>query len=102
VRLAEFFTSLPWWDLAPCNDLLIDDAAEALVACTPEYEVIVAYVEQASGLTLNVDAERQYAGEWFNPRTGERTPAGLTAIDGNFEIAATPWLGDGALLLRHL
>jgi hypothetical protein len=102
VRLGEFFTNLPWWDLAPCNGLLVDDAAEVLVACTPEHEVIVAYVEQTGGPTLNVDVERQYAGEWFNPRTGERTPASLTTIDGALEIAATLWPGDGVLLLRRM
>ena len=101
VRLKRFFEALPWWELEPCNQLLaMDDGENAVVACTPEHGLIVAYVSQADELALNIGTESQYAGQWFNPRTGERGPARISKGDGKVMVEPSPWQGDSVLLLR--
>lgn len=101
VRLKRFFERLPWWELEPADQLLAtDDGGKRVVACTPGQTVIVVYVPQAGELALNLAAERGYAGEWFNPRTGETQPARVSRGDGDVVVGSPPWRGDAVLLLQ--
>jgi hypothetical protein len=55
-------------------------------------------VLRQTGLALNMEA--RYAGEWFDPTTGERQPAQVSQGDGRLAVQPSPWPGDAVLLLQ--
>ncbi|HZF26868.1 MAG TPA: DUF4038 domain-containing protein [Steroidobacteraceae bacterium] len=100
--LAEFFGSIPWWQLTPDERLLVrqpygdDPARHASASRSESGELAVVYL--AAGGTIKLRRELLAAkvhGEWFDPRTGRRT--GIQEPRG-FEFAA-PDQQDWVLLL---
>lgn len=80
--LRAFFDSLPWWRLRPAQELLVvqpgDQDAEAFitVATTEERDTVVAYLPKGGEVHLSHQVNIAEA-QWFDPRTGERHPAGV-------------------------
>ncbi|MDX9754325.1 MAG: DUF4038 domain-containing protein [bacterium] len=75
--LHEFFASIPWWNLAPVQDLLAtqpgkDNAAEFVaVAKTPEGDTVVAYLPEGGKVELQtVGLAAGLKARWYCPRTG--------------------------------
>ncbi len=103
-RLAELFTSLPWWTLRPAQEILAaqpssDDPARFVAAARSEDgSVAVLYLPVGGEITLapGVAAEKTHA-QWFDPRTGQRKEASPT--DSN--RFAAPDTQDWVLLLRR-
>jgi hypothetical protein len=94
-HLAEFFASVPWWELRPDDALLVaqpggDDAARHVSAArTEDGKVGVLYLPVGGEISVSMAGGR---GEWFDPRTGERIPAQPVA-PGTFRAPDTQdWL----------
>ena len=84
--LWEFFTSIPWWTLRPDDNLLLEQPGESNPALhvsasrSERGDLAVVYLPRGSEAKLRsgILAEGLRA-EWFDPRTGERTPAAAEA-----------------------
>jgi hypothetical protein len=81
-HLAELFATLEWWRLRPAGDRLADqpgakDPAKFVAAArTPEGDLALAYLPAGGKVTLRPRAPgRGLTAEWFDPRTGKRSPA---------------------------
>ena len=91
-RLAAFFTSLKWWALRPDSALIPPQTpGPRYVSAARSDAGDHAVLYLPAGGTIPVDARRlrpDLPATWFNPRTGERTPAApargpFTAPDDN-------------------
>lgn len=85
-HVSDLFTSLDWWTLRPDQELLQsqpggDDPTRHVAAARSEAgDLAVVYLPVGGSVTLRPDALRSdLQAEWFNPRTGRRTPAGSAA-----------------------
>jgi len=89
--LRRFFDSLPWWQLRPAPELLVDQPGEGephrfvATARKEDGQLAVVYLPQGSVLSLSKGGDiplcleslkRPSIARWFNPRTGEWTNAG--------------------------
>jgi arylsulfatase A-like enzyme len=90
-HMAGLFTSLPWWQLRPANELLRDQPGKAdparfiSIAATVDQETLVAYTPKGDPISFDAkarSADLQVA-RWFNPRTGRFTAA-ATKEPGRF------------------
>ena len=79
---AELFTSLPWWQLRPYQELLVaqpggdDPAKHVAAAWSDNGDLAVIYLPAGGEVCLKTD--RLVEGlkvEWFDPRTGKRRAA---------------------------
>jgi hypothetical protein len=102
-HMAELFTSLPWWRLRPAQDLLAkqpggdDPARHVAAARTEKGDAAVVYLPAGGEVALDVKGlARGFRAEWFDPRTGRRTPARAIG-PGQF---AAPDQQDWVLVLR--
>ncbi len=102
--LADFFASLPWWQLRPDEEGLLaaqpgaeDPARHIAAARTQKGDVAVLYLPAGGAVTLKPGAlgSGPHA-EWFDPRTGARTPARSAGQDTFQAPDAQDWV----LLLR--
>lgn len=101
--LAEFFTSLPWWELRPRQEILAeqpgaeDPFRHIAAAQTQDGKVTVLYlpVGGEAALKPGLLTERASA-EWVDPRTGKRQAASPGA-EGRY---AAPSGEDWLLLIR--
>lgn len=101
-RLAECFTSIQWWKLRPCQELLrqqpydSDKAKFVSAACSESGDLAMLYLPVGCEIQLNTDKLKQgLQAYWFDPRTGERTEA-KTLSDGTYN---TPDEQDWVLLI---
>ncbi len=92
-HMVDFFTSFEWWKLDPHDDL-VDEGAYCLAAPGQKYAL---YLRTGRPVTVRL-APGEYEAEWFNPRTGKRSPAG-TAKGPAWKSPASPDSADWALLL---
>jgi hypothetical protein len=102
-HMAALFTSLPWWQLRPDDTLLAaqpggdDPARHVSAARTESGDVALLYLPVGGPVTLKPEALPASAqAEWFDPRTGQRTPA-QTAAPATFRA---PDDQDWVLVLR--
>lgn len=81
-HLGDLFTSLPWWQLRPAQNVLAmqpggnDPMRTTVAAASDAGDVAVVYLPVGGPVALN--AERLKPGlpvEWFNPRNGRVRPA---------------------------
>ena len=80
--LGEFFNSIPWWTLRPDNNLLMeqpggDNPARHVSASRSEHgDLAVVYLPVGGELKLRPGVLTDgLKAEWFDPRTGRRTPS---------------------------
>jgi arylsulfatase A-like enzyme len=82
-HMAGLFTSLPWWQLRPANEILreqpgvTDPARFVAAAATEDRKTLVAYTPKGDPVALDAKAISADANKsrWFNPRTGRFDPA---------------------------
>lgn len=96
-RMKEFFTSFPWWELDPRDDL----AGERTLVLAEEGKRYVAYLPEGKEAKLTL-AKGEYKGRWYNPRTGDWSDLPLVkqAQDGTWTSPPASDAGDWALLLE--
>ncbi len=71
-HFGEFWRGTEYWKLEPSDQLV----SEGYCLANPGQEY-VAYQSKAQSFTLNIaGSSATLLGEWFNPLSGERTPAG--------------------------
>lgn len=100
--LKSFFTSLPWWTLAPAPTAITwaasapTDTQSAFASTDPSHSVtVVYYPHRVDGGgpytgTLTDLTPGRYAMKWYNPRTGSYTPAGSVTVTGSQGTAQLP------------
>ena len=82
--LHDFFTQTNFHRLQPSQKLV----NRGICAAWPNSEYIV-QLPSGGSVTVDLSAARgTFAVDWFNPRTGERAPAGTTTGGGNRSFAA--------------
>ena len=107
-RLSSLFASRRWFDFIPDqkHEVVIDGLGEfngldyLTAAITKNRKSIVAYLPSARPFTVNLN---KILGEnatvwWFNPRTGDTTPAGQFATTGSHKFLP-PSEGDWVLVV---
>jgi hypothetical protein len=68
-RMRDFFTSVAWWTTEPRPDL----AGAGTLALADPGALYLAYLPSGGRASLTL-APGAYRAEWFDPRTGDRTP----------------------------
>ncbi len=71
-HMVDFFTSFEWWKLEP-HDELVDTWAYCLAEPGRRY---VVYLRTGRPVDVRLEGG-EYHAEWFNPRTGRRSSAGV-------------------------
>ena len=102
-QIAALFSRIAWWKLRPAPELLAEQPGElaparfVAAARSEEGDLAIVYVPADRVVALRLEHLRSgLIARWFDPRTGEYTPATPAAgDDGRFE---TPGDGDWALL----
>jgi Protein of unknown function (DUF4038)/Domain of unknown function (DUF5060)/Putative collagen-binding domain of a collagenase len=93
-HMADFFTSFDWWKTNP-DDSLVTHGDYCLAA---PGNIYVIYLPMAGSVTAKLEAG-SYKAEWFNPRTGKKTP--LPDADGrSWSSPMAADSGDWAILLQ--
>ena len=93
-HFGEFWRGTEYWKLEPSDQLVSDGYCVA----NPGQEY-VAYQSKAQSFTLNlVGNSAKLTGQWFNPLTGERTPAGQIKIGRSTVNPPDDW-GDAPIIL---
>lgn len=76
--LRDFFDRLPWWDLRPADDLVLERKPDKLfrsyvkAAKSTDNKWLVIYVPENTAITIKVGAlGKKVVGLWFDPRTGK-------------------------------
>jgi len=102
--MAEFFGKIEWWRLAPCHELIRDQAEDwtrrMVMAKTDKGDLAVAYLPDNPAIRIDT---RSFAiplrARWHNPRTGEQL-AGERIEPGTSEVTfAHPAGWEDALLV---
>ena len=93
-QLRDFFETTRYWELAPAED--VASAGWALV--NPGREYVVA-LKQAAPFTVTLPAAGSFRGEWLNPITNQRAPAGNLQSGAN-ALNPPPALGTGLVVLH--
>jgi hypothetical protein len=83
-HVAELFASIAWWRLLPAPELVAvqpraEQVGSTIVAARAAAgDLAVVYVPDAAAVTLRPGSLREkLTATWFDPRTGERSPASL-------------------------
>ncbi|WP_432970460.1 DUF4038 domain-containing protein [Dactylosporangium sp. CA-233914] len=112
--LKSFFTSLPWWRLAPAPTVITwadtapTDSQLAFASTTADHShTVVYYPHRLDGGqpytgTLTDLPHGQYSMKWFNPRTGGYAAAGsfkVTGAQGTAQLPPEPSATDDWALL---
>lgn len=102
-HLAELFTSVPWWQLRPADDLLTeqpggaDPARYVAAARSAKGDLALLYLPVGGAVRLKPGIlARDLQREWVDPRTGQRLPA-RSEEPGGFQA---PDNQDWVLVLR--
>ncbi len=94
-HFGEFWRSTEYWKLEPSDNL----AEDALCIAQPGKEYIV-FQKEAQPFTVEITGTPSpLKGEWFNPFTGERTPAGDFPNGKSSRKPPEGW-GDAPLVLH--
>lgn len=107
IRLGRFMRAFAWFDLIPDHRREFLDAGwrdpagldYAAAATTRDHRAAVVYMPTARTVSVRLGRlkGRQATVCWFDPATGERTPAGVFPARGTHEFAP-PGPGDWVLL----
>ena len=101
--MAELFASLPWWRLRPVQSLLTaqpgakDPAQFVSAALSADNDAAVFYLPVGGAIRVSNEVlpEGLSQAEWFDPRTGQRSPAEGT--EGRYQAPSSE---DWVLTLR--
>jgi hypothetical protein len=94
-QLRDFFESTRYWELAPTEGV----ASEGWVLANSGSEYVIC-LEEARPFTLKLSGSKQLRGEWFDPLTAQRLPAGVIK-SGSQEMHPPPgWTGLAVLHVR--
>jgi hypothetical protein len=102
-HVRALFESIAWWRLQPAPEMVVDNpgqtdpALHIAAARSPEGDLALVYLPTEAPITLTGGSGLQ--AEWFNPRTGDRTPTDLPQEGGTIRVLP-PTAGDWVLLLR--
>ncbi len=95
--LVRFFSELPWWQLAPAQELLASQPGEqdlarwAMVAATPRRQLVVAYTPKGEPLQLRAsELALPAAASWYDPRSGAWAEAGALEETDQAELTLSP------------
>ena len=67
-HMMNFFKSIPWWTLEPCEDL----AGEGTLLLADKGKRYAAYLPNGGIAKFTLEPNR-YSARWYNPRTGTWT-----------------------------
>ena len=104
--LADFMTSIDWWRLRPTPNIVVNQPGKT----TPKKFVVAASTDQRDVVLLYVPEERTVEVlleslpsspqiTWFNPRTGEKSPA-VAVVTANTCQFPTPSEGDWIMWMK--
>jgi hypothetical protein len=93
-HLRAFFESAPFNDMEPRDGLTEDPAASFCLAAQGR---IAVYLPDGGTMKMKIEREKLTRAEWFDPRTGSRSPAAPQGADPGLASFAAPAAGDWAL-----
>jgi len=95
-----FMESLPFWEMAPANDVL--KAGEAICLAKPG-EVCALYLPAGGPLTVELPPEHRFTAAWWNPSNGKNGALqNETCLAGGRQRLVPPGPGDWAVkILRQ-
>lgn len=103
--LHDFFTSIDFWRLVPASVLVVNNPGRQegrrYIACarTETRDLTIVYVPVDRTVELLMEALPPAPNvSWFNPRTGQRSPA-VAVVSGNTVQFPTPDPGDWVLVM---
>ncbi|HCS74156.1 MAG TPA: hypothetical protein DIW17_09805, partial [Clostridiales bacterium] len=100
IRLKKFFESIPWWELEPNNNIILNNDGSIVAASTPDQSIIVAYVREAHSFDIDIPRCNKFDIQWFDPISGKYENAKAEHEDGTFlHIDQNFWNGEGVLLV---
>ena len=102
VRMKNFFTDIPWWELEPANDLLIDKVDKQIASADNGRQIIIVYISQADDVHIKVKANCSYEGKWFNPVNGDKQSASVTILDSRLTVQAPTSTGEWVLTIKNI
>lgn len=108
-HVADLLATLPWWELRPAPDLLVqqpgndDPARHQAVARTQQGNAVLVYLPVGGEAALKKEAlAAGTKAQWFDPRTGEVRPAQATSLsESGPNRFRAPDTQDWLLLLRR-
>jgi hypothetical protein len=102
-HLKDFFNSFQWWKLRPAQEMIVDQPGFdtpcrfIAAAVSEEKDFGVVYLPEGGKVHLKTNLfSSPVVAEWFNPASGERTPAGTLNNQGTHEVQS---LGEGDWVL---
>jgi len=104
-NLASFFNSLEWWRLRPVPQAVVNNPGGqnprkfVAAASTEKKDLTLVYVPEDRTIEIRMDAlPASPEIRWFNPRTGEKSPAVAVVTDTSCQFP-TPAEGDWILIM---
>ncbi|HEY2953129.1 MAG TPA: DUF4038 domain-containing protein [Verrucomicrobiae bacterium] len=105
-HLAEFFTSIDWWRLRPTPGIVVNQPGRATpakfvtAASTDLKDLVLVYIPEERTVEVLLDAlPPSPTITWFNPRTGEKSPA-VAVVTANTCQFPTPSEGDWIMWMK--
>jgi hypothetical protein len=92
-HIVTCFTSLKWWKMEPCDDL-VSQAAYCLAEPGQQYLV---YLPEGGTVKVKL-AKGKYNARWFSPRNGQWKPIGIVS-GPEWTSPRAPDNGDWAIVL---
>jgi Protein of unknown function (DUF4038)/Putative collagen-binding domain of a collagenase len=107
MHMGEIMSTIDWWRLRPCNDLLgkqpgSGDVTKTVVAARAESrDLALLYLPTNAPITIHLrDLVRPVQIIWVDPRSGERQAAGTTTEDQ--WVGTPPGPGDWLLVVSAI
>ncbi len=95
----RFMESVPFWEMQPRNDLVLEGRALCLAKVGEVYAV---YLPTGGSVTLRLPSRGTFRVAWWNPANGRRGHfEGQARIAGGTRRLTAPSLGDWALRVVH-
>lgn len=105
--LSAFFRELPWWNLKPAAELLVEQPGDAVIAefisvsRTDDRNTIVAYVPVPRDFTLHNPGDTRYDAQWFDAVQNKTFEAKLAYAKGVLRVSRPAGDADHVLVLRR-
>jgi hypothetical protein len=100
--LRKIFGSLDWWKLVP-NPAVLAGKTEALALRSTAGDAVLIYLSNPAAISVRTDkitAAGPVAATWIDPRSGERTQAGMFTDKGASSFVPPFGWEDALLLLK--